>query len=112
MTDKFSKTEQTRLLNDFFRHTGIGGKIVFSAGVAALDDNTRQTVFAKVQEFDEFNEGNDPHREHDFGSFVHDGQKYFWKIDYYDLAYKMGSEAPWDHKQTNRVLTVMLAEEY
>jgi hypothetical protein len=28
-------------------------------------------------------EDNDPHGEHDFGAFEHEGQRIFWKIDYY-----------------------------
>jgi len=62
--------------------------------------------------FDDFNADNDPHREHDFGSFELEGEKLFWKIDYYDLAGEFGSEDPTDPKETLRVLTVMLAEEY
>ena len=31
---------------------------------------------------------NDPYAEHDFGSFEHDGQTIFWKIDLYDRDYK------------------------
>jgi hypothetical protein len=40
----------------------------------------------QVAAFDSFNEDNDPHREHDFGSFDYDGQRIFWRIDYYDRA--------------------------
>jgi hypothetical protein len=29
---------------------------------------------------------NDPYGEHDFGSFELAGEKFFWKIDYYDFA--------------------------
>jgi hypothetical protein len=35
-----------------------------------------------------------------------------WKIDYYDLAYHMGSEDPTDLAQTLRVLTILLSSEY
>ena len=62
--------------------------------------------------FDDFNADNDPHGELDFGSFELEGEKVFWKIDYYDLAGEFGSEDPTDPKKTLRVLTVMLAEEY
>jgi len=41
-----------------------------------------------------------------------EGEKLFWKIDYFDLAGEFGSEDPTDPKKTLRVLTVMLAEEY
>ena len=40
------------------------------------------------------------------------GERCMWKIDYYDLAYHMGSEDPTDLTQTLRVLTILLASEY
>ncbi len=41
-----------------------------------------------------------------------EGTKLFWKIDYYDAALCYGSADPADPRETRRVLTVMLAEEY
>ena len=55
---------------------------------------------------------NDPHGEHDFGSFALAGRKFFWKIDAYDADMQFGSEDPTDPEKTTRVLTIMLAEEY
>ena len=49
-----------------------------------------------VQSFSNFTKDNDPHGEHDFGSFEIEGETYFWKIDYYDLAMQFGSENPAD----------------
>ena len=65
-----------------------------------------------VQSFSSFTKENDPHGEHDFGSFEVTGHKIFWKIDYYDAAMQFGSEDPTDPVKTTRVLTIMLAEEY
>ena len=62
--------------------------------------------------FDDFNADNDPHREHDFGSFELEGEKLFWKIDYYEQKADFGSEDPTDPKKTLRVLIIMLAVEY
>jgi hypothetical protein len=56
--------------------------------------------------YSEFTDG------HDFGSIEIDGETYFWKIDYYDLAMQFGSESPEDPEQTTRVLTIMRADEY
>jgi len=69
-------------------------------------------ALALVRRFEDFTPDNDPHGEHDFGSFTHGGQKLFWKIDYYDSACEFGSENPADAAQTTRVLTIMLADEY
>jgi hypothetical protein len=55
---------------------------------------------------------NDPHGEHDFGSFEVAGRKFFFKIDYFDAAMEFGSEDPADSAKTTRVPTIMLAEEY
>jgi Protein of unknown function (DUF3768) len=42
----------------------------------------------------------------------HDGRTIFWKIDLYDRDYQWYSPAPTDPAKTNRVLTILLAEEY
>jgi hypothetical protein len=60
----------------------------------------------------EFTPDNDPHGEHDFGSFTLVGRKFFWKIDYYDREMVHGSEEPADPAKTMRVLTILLASEY
>src|ERR1035437_9926964 len=102
--------EKVRMLNDAFRSTFRGGRIVATRGVIALGDMAG--IVTKVQEFSTFTEDNDPHHEHDFGSFIHDGQKLFWKIDYYSADLNQGSPDPGDNAVTTRVLTIMLASEY
>jgi Protein of unknown function (DUF3768) len=62
--------------------------------------------------FDNFTPDNDPHKEHDFGSFEIDGQKCIFKHDYYDKSLQYGSEDPGDPQKTTRVLAIMLADEY
>lgn len=99
-------------LNDSFRRSLVGGRVVTTAGVAALSDATRAEAVRTVQAFDGFSAENDPHAEHDFGSFDLAGQKFFWKIDYYDQTLQFGSDNPADPTITVRVLTFMLAEEY
>ena len=56
--------------------------------------------------------GNDPHQEHDFGSFEAEGHTIFFKIDYYDKQLQMHSPDPSNPAVTQRVITIMLAEEY
>ena len=60
-----------------------------------------------------FTADNDPHREHDFGAFTLEGRKLFWKIDDFDTRDpNLGAEDPADAATTERVLTLMLADEY
>ncbi len=106
-------TARIRDLNDAFRRCfPPNGKRFITDGIFALDAADRDAILAKVRAFDSFTGDNDPHGEHDFGSFDHNGERIFWKIDYYDAACKKGSEDPADPAQTTRVLTIMLAEEY
>ena len=70
------------------------------------------TLYSIVQRYDRFTNANDPHKEHDFGSFEFAGEKCFWKIDYYNKTLDGGSEDPADPAQTTRVLTIMLPSEY
>ena len=98
------------LLNDLARVTLTDCRVVITQGIAALDD--LDAIMAKVQAFNDFNERNDPYGEHDFVTIEHDAQTVFWKIDYYDLDLSMHSPDPADPTVTQRVLTVMLAEEY
>ncbi|MCA1458836.1 DUF3768 domain-containing protein [Bradyrhizobium sp. BRP22] len=101
-----------RVLNDFFRATFLGVRVVVSTGVAALPLDVKAHVLIEVQRFADFDAGNDPHNEHDFGSFELAGETFFWKIDYYDVLCQSGSEDPADPEKTTRVLTIMLAQEH
>ena len=62
--------------------------------------------------FSDFNPDNDPHQEHDFGMVEVDGQKVFFKFDYFDNGLQMHSPDVLNRAVTRRVLTIMLAEEY
>ena len=104
--------EKTRALNDAFRTTMTGGTVLLTAGVDALPSDVKAMVIRRVATFSEFNTGNDPHQEHDFGGFTLSGQKFFFKIDYFDMTMEFGSADPTNPAKTTRVLTIMLAEEY
>ena len=108
-TDHVSKI---RYLNDQFRRTGRGGRIMLTQGIQALGQQTVMEIIDKVRAFDQFNEGNDPYKEHDFGKIVHGHDTVLWKIDYYDRAMEFHSPDPADPVVTTRVMTVMMAEEY
>src|SRR6266480_1510430 len=99
--------DRIRQLNDAFRRTFSGGRVLMTTGVAALPDMVKAAALQAVAAFGEFTEDNDPHGEHDFGSFELVNRKFFWKIDYYDERCEFGSEDPSDPKKTTRVLTVM-----
>ena len=98
-----------KTLNDNFRKTFIGGRVMLTAGIRAKTQDEIAEILEKVRSFDNFTTANDPYGEHDFGSFDYKGQKIFFKIDYYDLNYEYMSENPADPTITNRVLTIMLA---
>ena len=104
--------ERIRDLNDAFRRSFAGGRVMTTAGIAAMTEELRAEVFGRVRTFEAFTRDNDPHGEHDFGSFEVAGQKLFFKIDYFDAAMEFGSEDPADPSKTTRVLTIMLASEY
>lgn len=100
-------------LNDLCRTAmGVAGRLVQTHGISALPPAEQSAIRQKVETFSDFSEGNDPHGERDFGAFEHNGQRIFWKIDYYAPDMEHGSENPADPKQTVRVLTIMLASEY
>lgn len=109
--------EQTTLkiqtLNDSFRATGKGGIVLITRGISEkYTDEQTQKISVLVRQYKDFTPDNDPYGEHDFGSFQYEGEKFFWKIDYYASDMMHGSENPADEKQTKRVLTIMLAQEY
>jgi Protein of unknown function (DUF3768) len=62
-------TEKIRALNDAFRTTMTGGRVVMTAGVDALSSDVKAMVIRRVATFADFTPENDPHGEHDFGNF-------------------------------------------
>ena len=101
-----------KTLNDNLRKTLIGGRVILTQGINAKMPRDIARILAKVRNFNKFTKANDPYNEHDFGSFDYKGEKIYWKIDYYDKSYQYLSENPANPDVTNRVLTVMLADEY
>ena len=101
-------------LNDAFRDScgapsdrAPPGRVVMTAGVAARSPAFLAAAFARVRTFETFTEDNDPYGEHDFGAFDLEGERLFWKIDYFaDEAMTAASEDPADPARSYRVLTV------
>ncbi len=92
-------------LNDEYRR---GTKFTVTRGVQELVDFLG--LIEAVRKYKNFNEDNDPYGEHDFGVLYWCAEKIFWKIDYYDELFE-GWRDPLD-PTCNRVLTILLAEEY
>lgn len=105
-------TDRIRTLNDELRRTLLGGKAVMTPGIAALGAEAIQRLVQTIAVFDDFCNANDPHGEHDFGAFDFDGVEVFFKIDYLDKDFQFHSPDPGDPAVTERVITLMLAEEY
>ncbi len=106
------ETERIRALNDELRQHLTGGIAVMTPGIAALGQEAVDRIIKTIAVFDDFCHANDPYEEHDFGSFEADGHTIFFKIDYFDKDLKYHSPDPADPTLTERVITIMLAEEY
>jgi hypothetical protein len=105
-------SERIRELNDAFRTTFRGGRVVMTATVDELPACVKAHALLEVASFNAFTKDNDPHGEHDLGRFELIGRTFLWKIDYYDKRCKFGSEDPSNPELTTRVLTLMLACDY
>lgn len=103
------------ILNDKLRQNIFNpgkDRVILTQGVSNLPFDEQLRILLKVKLFNNFNEGNDPYSEHDFGMIEHSELKYFFKIDYYDNSLEYASDDPSDDNITTRVLTVMRADEY
>ena len=97
-----------KTLNDNFRKSFNSGKVLLTTGINAKSQNEVAEILNQVRCFNNFTKANDPYNEHDFGSFDYNGEKIFWKIDYYNKDYRYLSENPSNPEVTNRVMTIML----
>ena len=98
--------------NDALRRDRLGGHVMMTAAVAALPPDTLAAAILALRRFDGFTPDNDPYGEHDFGTFEHAGECFFFKIDTYaDASLTYGAEDPLAPGVV-RVLTLMLASDY
>jgi hypothetical protein len=81
-------------------------------GIAALGSEAVQRLVQTIAIFGDFCTANDPHGEHDFGVFDCEGTSVMFKIDYYDRNFEFRSPDPADPAVTERVITIMRADEY
>ena len=107
-----TRTERIRALNDELRQHLLGGRAVMTPGIAALGAEAVARIVKTISVYDDFCHANDPYEEHDFGSFEAEGEKIFFKIDYFDKRLTYHSPDPSDASVTERVITIMLADEY
>lgn len=107
-----NNTDKIRQLNDACRASFIGCQIVLTLGIRVKSEKDVADILERVRTFKDFNKGIDPYFEHDLIVFSYNGEKIYAKIDYYDQNYRYMSENPADPTITNRVLTIMTAEEY
>ena len=113
------RRENDQLRIDLFLSPRSRGKVCITRGIDSLPDDDKARVLVAVRNFKDFNEDNDPHKEHDFGAVALSGiPKVFWKIDYYenesmdfDPDSTFGGEKS-DFINAYRVLTILLASEY
>jgi hypothetical protein len=106
------KTARICELNDELRCKAVGGRIVITPGIHALGTAAVCQVLASVAAYANFTEDNDPWGEHDCAILSVNGQRLLFKIDYYDLELQCHSPDASDPAVTQRVMTVMLSEEY
>ena len=106
------QAERIRILNDTLRQSVSGGRIMITAGVRDRGPAFVLRAMVAIARFDAFDADNDPYHEHDFGALTVDGERLFFKIDYFDQTMTMGSSDPADPAVICRVMTVMLASEY
>jgi hypothetical protein len=109
-----TKPETIRALNDELRQNLTVGTAFITAGVAALGADAVARIVRTIAVYDNFCHANDPYEEHDIGSFDLRSmvRRSFSRSINYDKALASHSPDPTDPSVTERVITIMLAEEY
>lgn len=119
LSDAKKHFARIRELNDALRKCSdpvaalmLNGSLVITRGIASRGNSFITNAVAAVRAFDTFTPENDPHGEHDMAFLDVDGERIFFKVDYYDRDLEWHSPDPSDPGVTRRVLTIALAEEY
>ena len=85
--DNAERLQKLARLNDDFRCTLLGRRMLMTAGVAALERRQRLRVMEVIENYSSFTVENDPNGEHDLGFFRIEDQAFFWRIEYYDPTF-------------------------
>ncbi len=125
---EISRSECIARLNDLTRISiftpsifrPVKSRIVYAQGIAAFPFSKRIEILGKVCSYDcfgqydpePFGEDDVPDSDRDFGDFIIEGELISWKIGYYDLSEKKGSEDPANNSETVRVLRIRLMSEW
>ena len=107
-----SRSEAIARLNDQLRKTGTGGTVIVTKAVTHLSGFNTGALMTALANYDGFNANNDPHGERDSGSLRLFHSDLLFKIDYYDLALKFGSDDPANAAATKRTLTVLTSADW
>jgi hypothetical protein len=111
-----ARRQAVAALNDAFRTSLTGGRVVMTTLVAELAPAESLALLSKVQQFDftAADPGDNPYGTNDFGAIKHGDETFYFKIDYYASGhdYMYASDRPDRSDCTDRVLTIMSAEEY
>ena len=95
-----------RALNDEFRSTFKGGRVITMPSVHAFGPRFVAKVRKGVREFRDFTAKDDPRGEHAAGVFKLDGRAIGWRIEYDDTSFGLRPLDPSNVERTHRVLII------
>jgi hypothetical protein len=107
---RLPRAERIARLNDTLQMARLGGRILVTWGVRALNGYCEVGLLRALAAYHEFYADNDP--ESDFGGFDYLGAELLWKMDYYEDMLTLRWDDPAYPRITIRLLTIMLAVEY
>ena len=101
-----NNVEEIAKLNDEFRANPSLGTLILTEGIRSNTHDDIATIINKVRNFNDFDEGNNPYGEKDFGAFDFKGKKIFWKIDYYDNKRKTNNKSKKREVRSKEILSL------
>jgi|SRR6478609_4597353 len=103
--------QKIAVLNDRFRQSFKGGRLIIGDKVRALSQSDQESLFRAIQIFNDFDGENDPYKEHDFGCVWLHNQRYYFQILCYDLQLVARSANPHKITHSRRVLILTHLDE-